>query len=335
LRENGIDAGSHIGAGWMKNSDSPVLRERLETRLLRNELKALVATTALGMASTNPISHFVIHYQLPGSVVHYYQQVGRAGARVADAFAVLLAAAVTAILPTTSSRPAFPPRELVEKILAQLDAAPQRFHARRTANSTERSAWPPGSRAKIAFNSNRPRRCSSWTIVGTHRRALAPTFGSASNGSRNFANASKPDGRIPPGAFLPHAIPRPRTGRTRRAAMRTLRCLFGGEPLLPNNFLRRSPNAPAQFLPRTHHPIKPRRLWPKDAFSTYQSHGKSFRIGSARKTGSRAGDLGRRRLGASWCARENIPPPPASTTVWLPRRGDDPRMESAAAAQCG
>ncbi len=57
-------------------------REEFEQRLLDNKLKALVATTALGMGFDKPDLGFVIHYQRPGSVVHYYQQVGRAGRAV-------------------------------------------------------------------------------------------------------------------------------------------------------------------------------------------------------------------------------------------------------------
>ena len=51
----------------------------LENALLDNGVKALVATTALGMGFDKPDLAFVIHYQTPGSVVAYYQQVGRAG----------------------------------------------------------------------------------------------------------------------------------------------------------------------------------------------------------------------------------------------------------------
>ena len=54
-------------------------RERLEQALLENQVKALVATVALGMGFDKPDLGFVIHYQAPGSVVAYYQQVGRAG----------------------------------------------------------------------------------------------------------------------------------------------------------------------------------------------------------------------------------------------------------------
>jgi ATP-dependent DNA helicase RecQ len=52
------------------------MREDLEERLLNNEVKALVATPALGMGFDKPDLGFVIHYQRPGSAVHYYQQVG-------------------------------------------------------------------------------------------------------------------------------------------------------------------------------------------------------------------------------------------------------------------
>lgn len=54
-------------------------RAALEDMLLRNEVKALVATVALGMGFDKPDIGFVVHFQRPGSVVHYYQQVGRAG----------------------------------------------------------------------------------------------------------------------------------------------------------------------------------------------------------------------------------------------------------------
>jgi len=75
-----------------EEGDEPVggsLREELEQKLLRNEVKALVATVALGMGFDKPDIGFVIHYQRPSSVVHYYQQVGRAGRAVDHAFGIL------------------------------------------------------------------------------------------------------------------------------------------------------------------------------------------------------------------------------------------------------
>ena len=61
-----------------------------EERLLRNDLKAVVATSALGMGYDKPDLGFVVHYQAPGSVISYYQQVGRAGRAVEHADVVLL-----------------------------------------------------------------------------------------------------------------------------------------------------------------------------------------------------------------------------------------------------
>jgi ATP-dependent DNA helicase RecQ len=65
-------------------------RAELEQALLNNQLKALVATVALGMGFDKPDLGFVIHFQRPGSVVHYYQQVGRAGRAMDEAYGILL-----------------------------------------------------------------------------------------------------------------------------------------------------------------------------------------------------------------------------------------------------
>ncbi|MET0714087.1 MAG: DEAD/DEAH box helicase [Mycetocola sp.] len=61
-------------------------REGLEQALKNNEVKALVATSALGMGFDKPDLGFVIHLGAPSSPVAYYQQVGRAGraAKIAD-----------------------------------------------------------------------------------------------------------------------------------------------------------------------------------------------------------------------------------------------------------
>ena len=69
---------------------TPRRRIAVEERLLRNELKAVVATSALGMGYDKPDLGFVVHYQAPGSVISYYQQVGRAGRAIDQADVVLL-----------------------------------------------------------------------------------------------------------------------------------------------------------------------------------------------------------------------------------------------------
>ncbi len=91
LNINGIDAkayhGSVEGEGF---ENSNLYRQHLEELLLSNRLKVLVATTALGMGYDKPDLSFVIHYQAPGSIVGYYQQVGRAGRGIDSAVGILM-----------------------------------------------------------------------------------------------------------------------------------------------------------------------------------------------------------------------------------------------------
>ena len=99
-------------------------REHLERALLENRVKALVATTALGMGFDKPDLGFVIHYQTPGSVVAYYQQVGRAGRALDTAYGVLLSGVEDAGVTTYFIDRAFPTRDEVEQVLNALDSAP-------------------------------------------------------------------------------------------------------------------------------------------------------------------------------------------------------------------
>ncbi|KWR69550.1 recombinase RecQ [Arthrobacter sp. W1] len=65
-------------------------RERLEQALKNNEVKALIATSALGMGFDKPDLGFVLHVGAPSSPVAYYQQVGRAGRGSVNADVLLL-----------------------------------------------------------------------------------------------------------------------------------------------------------------------------------------------------------------------------------------------------
>lgn len=68
----------------------PERRIELEGMLLSNEVKALVATVALGMGYDKPDLGFVVHFQRPSNIVAYYQQVGRAGRDIKAAYGILL-----------------------------------------------------------------------------------------------------------------------------------------------------------------------------------------------------------------------------------------------------
>ncbi|MGV0960873.1 MAG: RecQ family ATP-dependent DNA helicase [Limnohabitans sp.] len=65
-------------------------RLKVEDRLRHNQVKAVVATSALGMGYDKPDLGFCVHVGSPSTPVAYYQQVGRAGRAVAHAEGVLL-----------------------------------------------------------------------------------------------------------------------------------------------------------------------------------------------------------------------------------------------------
>ena len=99
-------------------------REELEQALLQNKVKALVATTALGMGYDKPDLAFVIHYQMPGTVVAYYQQVGRAGRALDAAYGVLLSGNEETSIADWFIRSAFPTRDEAAAVLDALEAEP-------------------------------------------------------------------------------------------------------------------------------------------------------------------------------------------------------------------
>ena len=84
LRDQGHRVAAYTG------STEAAEREQLEADLLANRVKALVATSALGMGFDKPDLGFVVHLGAPSSPIAYYQQVGRAGRSTASAEVVLL-----------------------------------------------------------------------------------------------------------------------------------------------------------------------------------------------------------------------------------------------------
>ena len=117
LRSRGLEVVAYTG----QTED----REELEQALLDNRVKALVATTALGMGFDKPDLGFVVHYQAPASVVAYYQQVGRAGRALEAAYGVLLSGEEEADIASYFIDGAFPTPDEVEEVVAALEGSPQ------------------------------------------------------------------------------------------------------------------------------------------------------------------------------------------------------------------
>ncbi len=114
LRSHGYDVASYSGQSEQA--------ERLgaEDDLLNNRVKALVATSALGMGFDKPDLGFVIHVGSPGSPVAYYQQVGRAGRGVERATVVLLPGREDVAVWNYFASLAFPPESDVRETLEVL-----------------------------------------------------------------------------------------------------------------------------------------------------------------------------------------------------------------------
>ncbi|MFJ6096201.1 RecQ family ATP-dependent DNA helicase [Williamsia muralis] len=110
----------HQVAAYTGSTDAAE-REQLEADLLANRVKALVATSALGMGFDKPDLGFVVHLGAPSSPIAYYQQVGRAGRSTASAEVILLPGGEDQEIWRYFASVAFPPEALVRRVIEALD----------------------------------------------------------------------------------------------------------------------------------------------------------------------------------------------------------------------
>ncbi|MDD3364732.1 MAG: RecQ family ATP-dependent DNA helicase [Syntrophomonas sp.] len=100
--------------------EDAVTREQL---LLHNEVKALASTIKLGMGFDKPDLGFVIHFNRPGSLVAYYQQIGRAGRSLEEAYAILLSGREDDEIQDYFINQAFPSSEEMLRVCSLLESA--------------------------------------------------------------------------------------------------------------------------------------------------------------------------------------------------------------------
>jgi ATP-dependent DNA helicase RecQ len=244
-------------------------REQLEQALLNNQVKALVATTALGMGYDKPDLAFVIHYQMPGSVVAYYQQVGRAGRALDSAYGVLLSGEEESDITDWFIRSAFPTRQEVAVVLGALEEEPNGLSV-------------PGLMTRVNLSKGRIEK----TIALLSLEAPAPIAKQGSKWQLTAATLSE--------AFWDRAERLTALRRDEHEQMQGYVSLPFGEhmgyligaldgdpsvvtapalPPLPTTVGGELIKAAVAFLRRTSLPIEPRKKWPDGGMPQYDVKG--------------------------------------------------------------
>ena len=210
LVDQGLDVAAYSG-----QSDN---RETLEGRLLRNQIKALVATSALGMGYDKPDLAFCIHLGSPASPVAYYQQIGRAGRALDDAIAVLVPGPPDERIWEYFATSGIPTDEQVERILDALGDGPQSLGGVEAATGIRRGRLETLLKilAVDEVVTQVPRRVGGdWPGLVLRR---AEVVGAAPRPRRR----GRPDAPVRARRGLPDGVPAARPGRPGSAAVRTL-----------------------------------------------------------------------------------------------------------------
>lgn len=275
LRLNGIQAEAYH-ADIDKAEEG--LREELEQRLLANDVKVLVATVALGMGFDKPDLGFVIHFQRPASVVHYYQQVGRAGRAIDEAFGILLHGAEDDDIAEYFFRSAFPPQGEVDRTLEVLRGVDEglsvpelemRLNLPRSRLEKAlrfMSVESPPPIAKIGPKWNATAASQGYSVDQRHIDAILDV--------RRQEQAEMQQFMEHPGClmqFLTEALDDPDAGPCGICAG------CRQQPLLSPEIDPALANQAALFLKRSHQSLRPRKQWPSGI--TLPMYGFTGRIG--------------------------------------------------------
>lgn len=255
LKTQGINAKAYHG------KLSAEERLTLEDQLLNNEIKALVSTTALGMGFDKPDLGFVIHYQRPGSVVHYYQQVGRAGRSVEQAYGILLSGDEDDEITNYFIRTAFPAEAHTQEVLNALHQADDGFSIPQLEQQLNLSKGQINKVLKLlSLDSPAPvtKQGSKWyaTPINYQRDNEKIEQLMQIRRSEQAQMQEYMESKQCLMAFLAEALDDPNPTSCGKCAV----CL--GRPLLPETCSLERVNQAIQHLRRSDQLIEPRKKWP-------------------------------------------------------------------------
>jgi ATP-dependent DNA helicase RecQ len=266
LNTQGINAKAYFG-----ELDTQV-RIALEDELLNNEIKALVATTALGMGFDKPDLGFVIHYQRPGSVVHYYQQVGRAGRAVETAYGILLSGDEDDQINNYFINTAFPPEIHTQQVLNELEKAVDGFSLPQLEQQLNLSRGQIDKVLKIlSLESPAPvsKQGSKWYVTAINyqynREKIELLTQIRRREQERMLEYMKSQQCLM--AFLATELDDPNPQKCGRCTV----CV--GTRLLPETVTNARVNQANLFLRRSNQILEPRKQWPPQALLTYKFSG--------------------------------------------------------------
>ncbi len=239
-------------------------RVALEEQLLGNQIKALVATSSLGMGFDKPDLGFVIHFHRPGSVVHYYQQVGRAGRAIEHAYGIMLSGDDDDEIIDYFITTAFPPDAHIAEVLAQLETADngltmtdleQRLNLRRSHIMHVLKILSVETPSPVSEQRGRWR-LNPITYVPDQERTqrIIRQRRAEQQRMRDYLHTRECLMR-----FLGRELDDPFVADCGRCA----NCV--GQPLLPTHYSTSLAVQAAGFLRRLDQPIEPRKQWPGNA----------------------------------------------------------------------
>ena len=110
LRSNGYKAGSYHAGMEMES------RKVVQDLFMEGTLPVVVATNAFGMGIDKSDLRFVVHYDIPGSLEAYYQEVGRAGRDGKPATCLLLFNYADTFTQEFFIDGSYPPQDMVERM---------------------------------------------------------------------------------------------------------------------------------------------------------------------------------------------------------------------------